>query len=158
MARTISNDARSAAYAQFTDEAFIALVKIVESTLPDAIRAAANGEDVTSNGEVYTGMDFDVKFPEDKKDKIGQISIAIQNVDRQIVEAVRSAAGPPTVTTSLVLASSPDTIEQGPYEWKLRRAEYNVMIVSGAILADDVRHEPFPPDAFTPTVAPGLFQ
>lgn len=61
------------------------------------------------------------------------------------------------VTLSLVMASTPDTIEAGPFTFNLREVEYDAEFVSGNLLFEDILNEPFPADSFTPARFPGLF-
>jgi hypothetical protein len=85
------------------------------------------------------------------------VTLSIDNVDRQIVNAVRALTGPPTVTVSVVLASSPNTIEAGPYQMTLRDASYDSLVVSGTLSVEDMMNEPYPVDLMTPANFPGLF-
>lgn len=62
-----------------------------------------------------------------------------------------------TVDLSVVLASSPSTIEAGPYRFTLRDVMYDAAIVEGTMRFEDVLNEPYPADSFTPARFPGLF-
>lgn len=157
MSRTVSSVFRSAAFAQQTDQIYLILVVINHASLAQPIRVVNNFSNITSNGNEYIGCPFDLELPGDSEEALPGASIIICNVDRQIVQAVRSVTGPPTITISVILASSPNTVEAGPYSMILREANYDTMSVSGNIVSEDVLNESYPGDSFTPGNFPGLF-
>lgn len=157
MSRNVSATFRAAAYAQETDQVFLVLVKIEHSSLNPPIRIVNNSTNITSGGEEYIGFPFEIELPDDTEDAPSRMSISFCNVDRQVVQAIRSLSGPPTITVSVVLASSPNTVEAGPYTMTLREADYDALRVSGHLLPEDFLHETYPKDAMTPSNFPGLF-
>ena len=154
---TITSVFRQAAYAQETDQVFLVILEINHASLAEPIRVVNNYENITSNGNLYVGCPFDIELPGDFEDALPSVTLTVCNVDRQIVEAVRSVTGPPTISIAVVLASSPDSIEAGPFVMTLRTASYNSLIVSGTIMPEDVLNEAYPGEYFTPGNFPGLF-
>jgi hypothetical protein len=157
MSRNVSSVFRQAAYAQQTDQIYLVCLEINHASLAQPIRVVNNYSNITSGGNEYIGFPFDIELPQDFEDALPNVNIAICNVDRQIVYAIRSLTGPPTITMFVVLASSPNTIEAGPYTMTLRSANYDAMAVSGTIVPEIVADEAFPGDYFTPGNFPGLF-
>jgi hypothetical protein len=168
-----SSTFKSALFAQQTDEAILVLLEINHEDLSAPIRVVNNPEDIVLGGEVYdddglvtdgigtvtdgTGVTysafgFEVNLP----DNDGRTEITICNVDRQIVETIRSVDTPPSVRMSVVLADTPDVVEAGPYDFELSDVTYNALIVRGTLAFDYLQDEPYPGDRFTPAQYPGL--
>lgn len=158
MPRPISSTARRAIFAQQTGEAFILLLVISHPELAEPIRVCANTEDIESNGHTFQRFPFELAMPPENEDAPPTVQLRIANADRQIVQAVRSLSGEAmSVELSIVLASSPDTVEAGPFDFTLRDVSYDAAVVEGTLMFEDVLNEPFPADAFTPSRFPGLF-
>ena len=47
------------------------------------------------------------------------VSLTVDNTDLEVNEKIRSLVGAPTVTFMVVLASSPNTVEAGPFDMRL---------------------------------------
>lgn len=144
-------------FAQETGEVFVLLVTIAHADMPAPIRVCNAGATVTSGGQDFVHFPFEIDLPRESEDAPPTVTLRICNVDRQIVEAVRTYAGEITVTVNLVLASSPDTVEAGPFEFTMREAHYDALVVEGTLAFQDVLNEPYPADSFTPSRFPGLF-
>ncbi|MBU0598807.1 DUF1833 domain-containing protein [Patescibacteria group bacterium] len=158
MSRNLSLTARQAIFAQETAEVFLLLLTIDHDDLDAAIRVVNNAENITSNSLEYQAFPFEMNLPDDTEDALSQVTLTICNVDRQIVQAVRSISSPPTVTLNVILASDPDTVEAGPFEFTMKSADYDALTVTGSLAAEDILNEPFPADRYTPNLFPGLFQ
>lgn len=157
MSRALSVVARQASYAQETGEVFLALLTISQADLASPIRIVNNYENVTSNGNLYVGFPFEIDLPDDKMENIPRVTLKIDNVDRSIVEAVRTMTSPATITLDIVLASQPNTVEASFGGFVLRDVGYDALTVQGALAMEDVLNEPYPADSFTPNFFPGLF-
>ena len=153
---SMSAAAKAAAYAQQTKEVFLLLVQVDHSALPDPIRVACNTQDVEHGGETFVGTYFKMTMP-DESDEVPRAQVVLDNVDRKIVDAVRAVGSPPTVTMTVVLASSPDVVEFGPFPLLLVEATYDAGLVQGSLIYDDILNEPYPPEKFVPALYPGLF-
>lgn len=152
----VSANALKAMFADVTDEAFLMLCQIDHASLSEPIRVVNNWEDVVNSGDTYTAFSFRVTLPDDT-DAIQKPTLEVDNVDRAIYDAIRGMDSPATVTLSMVLASSPDTIELGPLVFTMRRVETNSVTVTGELSIDELWAEPFPGDSFNPTNYPSLF-
>ncbi|MFN0133436.1 MAG: DUF1833 family protein [Phycisphaerales bacterium] len=158
MPRTLSTPARRAIFAQETGEVFLLLLTITHQQLPTPIRVVNNSEDVTSNGILYQRFPFELALPAENDEAPPSVTLRIANADRQIVQAVRSLAGDAMgVELAVVLASSPNTIEAGPYRFTLRDVSYDASVVEGVLRTEDVLNEPYPSATFTPAHFPGMF-
>lgn len=138
MSRTMSATAVAAVLAPETDEVFLLLLEIDEASLDDPIRLVLNHENVTSRGNEYAACYFEVELPTERPDSIDTARIRADNVDRRIVEGVRLAVGRPPARVEIVLASAPDTVEAGPFDFEIMSAEYDVDSVVLTLAYDDV--------------------
>lgn len=158
MSRSLSSAAAAALHAQETSEAFIKLVEISGGGLSVPIRAASSRTDVVSNGATYTAYPFEISLPQEDENRPPEVELVIDNIDRTIVDAVRSLSSPPTVTLSIVLESSPDTVEAGPFNFTMKSASWNKLTVSGRLSYEAILDEPYPAGTFNPVEFPGLYK
>lgn len=147
----------SAVYRQETDEAFILLLTIDHPNLATAVRVCLNSQNITSRGNEYVAYPFEIDLPSDDPEQPSRVTLTIDNVDRSIVTAIRQLEGPPTVDLEVIMASTPDTVEAGPFSFTLRNANYDILSVEGELAFEDLLNEPFPAESFTPATHPGLF-
>lgn len=157
MPRPLSTAALRAMLAQQTGEAFLVFLRIDHADLDEPIRVVSDGVDHVVDGLTWTAFPFEIAIPSESEDSVPSVKLSIDNVDRSIVQAVRSLASPPTVTIHVALGSSPSTIEAGPYEFTLRNVAYDALAVTGDLRFEDVLNEPCPGDVMSPTTFPGLF-
>jgi len=157
MSRSLSSSFLEALYSERTNEVFLVLLSIAHADLVETIRVVNNTENITSSGVEYTAFPFTLSLPDDIEDQLPAVTLSIDNVDRSIVEAVRTINSPATVSLSVVLASDPDTVEIGPITLTMRQVEYDQLTVSGTLQPADLLSEPFPQGRFSPNRYPGLF-
>lgn len=166
MSRSVSSAARTAMYAQQPEEVFVLLLQI--DTGGEPIRVALDSEnldskitvdgvDTHSSAVTFVGGFFGIELPEEAGENISNVRISIDNVDRVIVAAIRQATEPPEVRLWVVLRSSPDLVEAGPYYLVLENATYDEMMVTGELSFEDVTNRRFPAHEYTPFSTPGLF-
>ncbi len=163
--RLISQRARTAMYAQETDEVFLALLVIRHVTIPEGgvLRFVNNLEDAYSRADgsaepqQYLACPFALRLPAERGDVLPQVQLAIDNVHPAITETIRTMQSPPTLTLYIVLASTPDIVEAGPFQFTLKSATYDAQQVTGTLAFFDVLNEPFPYRTFTPQEWPGVF-
>ncbi|MGE4297043.1 MAG: DUF1833 family protein [Desulfovibrionaceae bacterium] len=166
----MSATAVQAAMAQETDEAFIMLLTVMHDDLAAPMRFCQDdvaeetriidGDEVlgiTSRGDFYAAFPFAVDIPADKDDEIARVQLTIDNVSQKIIATLRTLVSPPTVSLEIALLDSPDTVEAGPYEMKLKSAPYNTLQITGELGGEDILNEPYPGERFTPSNAPGLW-
>jgi hypothetical protein len=158
MARTLSLAALQGALAAETDELYLALLQVDHTDLGTPLRFVNNSDNVTSGGNVYTAFPFEVRMPDDTEDKEPTAELRIDNVSREIMDEVRSIASPPEMTLSVVLESSPNTIEWGPLVMDTRGVSYDANVITFRLAYSSFIREPFPYIAFDPVNFPGMFQ
>lgn len=154
---TVSATLVAAAFAQDTGEAVLELLTIEHADLAAAIRVVNNTESVTSNGNTFTPYPFRVTLPDDKGDSAPRGRIEIDNVSREIAQAIRNISSAPDITISLILASDPDTIERSFTSFKMRNVKWDTSKVSGDLTIEDFTSEPYPAGEFVPSKWPGIF-
>ena len=158
MARSVSSTLETAIYAQQTNQVFHILLEIAHADMASTLRFVNNTANVTSNGDVYTAYPFLIDFPPaDDPDQLPTVRLFIDNIDRSIVEQLRSISSAPTIDVSVVLASSPNTVECGPLQFTLRSIDYDAQVITAELGFENILNEPFPAGTFTPTDFPGLF-
>lgn len=157
MPTSISQRFREALQASETDEVISILLTLTHPSFAAPIRVTDNGEDLTSGGEVYTRFPFQVTTPGDT-DAATSVRLSIDGTDRRIIQEIRGTNYEPIkVDLAVVLASTPDTIEVGPYSFLLRNVSYTASTVDGELQFEDILNEPYPADSFTPSRFPGCF-
>lgn len=158
MSRTLSSAAKQAVFAQSTAEVFLLLVTITHATLPTPIRVVNDMQDCVSRGNTFTALPFGFVLPGEREDQIPMSRLWVDNVDREIVQAVRNATvSAPQVLAEIVLASQPDTLEAAFDGFSLKNALYDHLTVSGDLSMEDVLNEAYPEGTFTPNLFPGIF-
>lgn len=112
---------------------------------------------VISNSITYNFIPMEVTLPNDDDTAAPRCSITIRDVTRYIMPAMRQISGAPDVTLTLVLSSSPNTIEAQFSGFKLTNISYNADTVTAELTMPSLEVEPFPMHSFTPAYFPGLF-
>lgn len=157
--RVLSAPATAAIAAEETDEVFLVCVKISHADLVAPIRVVNNIEDITRTEDAvsvdYVGLPFEIELP-DEGERPGETRLSVDNVDRRIVEAIRTIQSPPDVEIRVVLASQPDVIEYELTGLTLRDATYDVSTVQGYLRFEDLQVENAC-DTITPSRFPALF-
>lgn len=163
MTRSISSTARAAMYASNTEEVFALLIEIENESDPlDPILFSLSHATITSTAHDgatsrdYPAGYFQIELPGESADHIDTVRIAIDNVDQRVVVAARNATRPPRVRMWVVLESSPNQVEAGPFRFRLESVTYDARVVRGELSYEDVVNRRWPQHDFTPSVAPGL--
>lgn len=150
---------KKAVFASQTGEAFLVLVAISHPSLAAPLRVTSDGVPTVSGGETFVAYPFQIELAAEGDDVAPRIRLTIDNVDREIVAAIRGAGlAAPTVTVQVVLGSDPDTIEAEFPDFKLRQADYTALTVEGELALEDFTTLPYPYLTFTPSRFPGLFR
>ena len=158
MARTVSATLEAAVYAQETTQIFHILLEIAHADMAATLRFVNNTADVTSDSDVYTAFPFTIDFPPaDGEDQLPSVTLVIDNIDRSIIEELRSIDSAPTIDVSVILASDPDTVECGPLQFSLKSIDYDAQVITAELGFENILNEPFPAGTFTPTDFAGLF-
>lgn len=155
MSRTLSSAALASMHAEQTDEVWLVLLTISNPGMT-TIRVVNNTEDIVSRGNTYIGFPFEIELPGQDPDSPSSARLRIDNVDKRIVEAVRTITTPPEVTIEVILASQPDTVEIAYSNLSMRAVEYDVDSVRGELTFESIYSEPVTL-TITPNRFPGLF-
>jgi len=110
-------------------------------------RLVNNTANVSHMGNEYTAYPFDIVFASDDGQKLPEVKLTIDNVDRSLVEAIRGLQEPPAITLKLVLASQPDTVEITISDLILRAVTYDAYSISGTLYAEDIMNSRFPAES-----------
>lgn len=157
MSRTVSADAIKAVNSAQTDEVFLIILTLSHADLASDICVVNDLVDIVSNGVTYTAFPFSISLQGENPENLTNAQLRIDNVDRRIITALRSIDSPPTITLSVILSSSPDTVELGPVEFVLRNASYDSQAVSGELVYEERLDAHIPQHQFRPKWFPGLF-
>lgn len=157
MSRSLTALARRAVHAAETEEAFLVLLTLSHDDLSEPIRVTSDAVDTISRGETFVAFPFDLSLPDDDEGHAPRARLAIDNVGREIVQAVRALASPPTVLMEIVRAAEPDTVEARFADFRLTNVTYDAHLVQGELSVEDFTTEPFPANVFSPGGFPGLF-
>jgi len=140
-----------------TDEVFLSLLEFTHTDLATPIYFVNDTVSIVSNGITYEPYPFRIVLPDDVEGKLPEVKLTIDNVDRQLIEAVRGFSNPPEVTLKEVLASAPDTIEMQIDNMKLRNLNYDTFTITGALVIDSPMSRRFPASNYNPKQYPALF-
>lgn len=155
--RVLSSAMLRALLLQHTNEVVLFLVAASHADWATPIRLVDDRVAITSNGDTYNPYPFEVLLPDEDADQPQvQTQIVFCNVDRQIIALLRDLSTKPTIEVSLILASTPDTLEYGPAQFELTGYDYDVKTITAILSYEDVLHELIPGDTFNPTDYPGL--
>lgn len=164
--RNLSNAAKHAIFSQQTSEAFIILVTISHSNFTDDIRVAsdpfeilpsANVRGVVSRGTEFVYFPFSINLPNSDDTGIARAMVSFDNIDRSMINAIRTADSSLSIKIEMILASDVDNVEFVIEGFKLDRVTYDSLTISGEISMEYYDLEPFPSKRFTPADFPGLF-
>lgn len=153
----VSINAMRAMFAQQTAEVLLVALTI---THPDitTLRLVNNTQPVVRAAGTYQPYPMQLSLPAQRDDQLPQVDIVIDNVDREVLRQIRTVSGVPQVTMEVILASSPDTVEAGPFDFALKQVNYDVLAITGTLgYEDDILNQRVPAMDYTPTNSPGLF-
>jgi hypothetical protein len=153
---TVSDDFKQSAFAPDTPEVWLCLLTIEHPNIDPAIRVVNNTENVTSNGEQFIGFPFEITLPDQREDAPPRARIVIDNVSREIAQAVRLIVSAPSVKIQIVRADDPNTVEVSWPFFSLRNVKWDVNQISGDLTIEDFTGEPYPAGIFSPASFPGV--
>lgn len=128
----------------------LVLLEIAHDSLDGAIRLVNNKVNITSNGEEYIGFPFEIILPDSKEGTPPTAKIRIDNVSREIGQAIRQISTPPLVTISVVRQETLDVIEAQFSGMYLTNVSYDAMSVDADLMFEDLTRETYPYLTFSP--------
>ncbi|MBT6048968.1 MAG: DUF1833 family protein [Candidatus Scalindua sp.] len=152
----VTTTTKQQAFLPETSEVYLVLLTISQADVT-TLRVVNNNEDVTSNGNVFTGFPFEIQLPDQREDSPPNAQLTIDNTSREIAQAIRNMTSPATILIEVIRAADPDTIEKTYAVFTLRNVEWDATRVTGDLILEDVEREPFPAGQFSPAEFPGLF-
>lgn len=157
MSREVSANALRAMLAQETGEVFLVGVTITHPAIATQYLVNNNAVVHRAAGD-FLPAPMRITLPAQVDDQIPQVQIVIDNVDREVLRLIRTVSGVPQITLEVFLASSPDTVEAGPFDFSLMSVVYDVLTITGTLgYQDDVLNQMVPAQSYTPPNSPGLF-
>lgn len=139
--------------AQETDEVFLELVEINESSLPEPIRVVNNPQAITSQTNVYAAAAFGINLAGESDAEVETVRLRVDNVDRLLVAAVREAVGIPTVNLRIIRADDPDTwlVDM---KFNVETANVTMAAIEAVLTYDNAYNRRFPRHKITPYTFP----
>jgi len=151
----ISDTLKQEAFSQESNLPLV-LLEISHADLAESIRVVNDKIDITSDGDLYTAYPFEIILPDSREDAPPRAQIRIDNVSREISQAIRSISTPPSVAIKIVRRETPDIIEMEFSGMKLVNVPYDVLSVSGYLEFEDLTREPYPAHNFNPSSYGGI--
>lgn len=154
--RTLSTAAIDIIYGADTGVAMLPLLTIEHAEMTTT-RLVNNTVDVTSRSNTYSAVPFNMNIPAQSEGELPRVDLVIDNIGLDLMEAIRSITGQPTITLEFVMSNALDTVEVGPFVFSLKNIEYNQFQIRGQCGLEPLLTEPFSDNKFTPIDFPGLF-
>ena len=154
---TISDALKVEAWSEASDLPLV-LLTIDHADISPAIRVVNNKVAITSNGDIYTAFPFEITLPDNLEDAPPRAKLKIDNVSREIAEAIRLISTPADVTIQVVRQDDFDTVEMTWPAMRLTNVRWNALTVDGDLEFENLTSEPYPAHTFSPAEFPGLVQ
>ena len=150
--RDISEKAEISANKPETEQIWLVLLTLTHPDLEGPLRLVRDNVDIRSGGNLFNAFAFDIELPTDEEGKVPRGKLRIDNVDKQIVDAVIAiGSNPINVLTQVILKETPDIIEFENGSLKLRSVTCNEDTVEGTLTGEGFLKEPYPSGSINPT-------
>jgi hypothetical protein len=171
MPRLLSLNARTSLDAQATVELQVCLFKITHPALDAPVRLSSDDTHclsvdplmfgtystwLTDDNSPFLCVLVSAQVPGDKEDEPAAAALVLENVDNSVAQMLRSTTARATVDMAVVLASSPNLIEQEFLGMRLMSVEGNASEVTLNISREPIHSEPWPAGRMTRQRFPGL--
>lgn len=157
VALSVSTVARRSMFAASTGDGLLELVTLSGGGLAADIPIVNNRIDITSRGVIFTAFPFELSLPSDEEDSPPLAKLSIDNVSREIGQAVRLLTGPLHVLIELVRISDMDVVEWSWPYFLMRNVSIDSLIVSGDLSLQDFHREGHTKILFNPATFPAMF-
>lgn len=121
---------REAFYAAETDDDTLTLVLLEHPALTEPVRVVHGFENVVSNGLTFSAAAFRAQLPEQNETMTPRLQLVVENIDPEMVTAIRQAVGAPKITVMEVLKSDPDSVEDIYPEFDVMEVEADAAQIS----------------------------
>lgn len=146
MSRKLSPLAIQSALSQESDQAWLFLLEIRHSSLKNPFRWVNDTDKIVSNGKTYLPYAFEVQLSVEDEEHLPEVELTIDNVDRALMEVIRTSDVAPEFTIRLVLHSTPDVVEVEVVGLSLLEVSYDAYRLYGTLYADDLLNTRYPAD------------
>ncbi len=153
----ISDTLKGEAWAVESDLPLV-LLTIDHADIDPAIRVVNNKVDITSNGDPYIAFPFELTLPDNLEDAPPRARLKIDNISREIAQAIRLISTPADVTIQVVRQDDFDTVEMTWPAMRLTNVRWDALSVEGDLEFENLTREPYPAHTFSPAEFPGLVQ
>lgn len=172
--RRVSLNARGMLDAEATDEIPVVLFEIEHSSLDKPIRLSTDNTERLSSDPLYFGtrstwrganpvtepflwVIASTELPSDEEDKPASGTLVLENLDAEMVKLVRSFTEVATVNIAVVLASSPNLIEDQHLGLQITSCDIDAGEISLSFSREEIELEYFPGGRMSRQRFPGLF-
>lgn len=152
---TITNDLKQEAWSPESDLPLVLLI-IDHADIDPPIRVVNNTVDIISNGNTFVAFPFEIELPDSPENAPPRSKLKIDNVSREIGQAIRLISTPADVTIQVVRQQSLNIIEAEYLGYRLSNVRYDALTVEGDLLREDLTREPYPFLTFSPAEFPGI--
>lgn len=170
--RPISAEAKRAMAGEETGEVFLVALIIEHPNWTQPVYVVHNTEEIHFLGDeelsipeaTFLPFPFVINLPDERDDELPEVTVRIDNVERTLIENLRSTPDKPTfrlLVFHVISEGTPDEsvgLEAGPFDFSLRDCTYNALEVVGTLTYEAILEEPFPGWTFSPDRFPGLFK
>lgn len=156
----VSPSALQSMFARETDEPWLICLRISHPDLAQTYRIVDNTQPVVRTDGTYQPYSFAIHLPAQVEGQVPQVNILVDNIDLEVSRAIRNLVGRPKVEFEVVLASQPNVLEAGPYDFSLLNATVNALVITGTLgYEENVLNQAFPSedDQYNPINSPGLY-
>lgn len=152
-----STDAKHAMTAPETAAVFITLLTLFIDG-QKVLSICDDTQSVTSNNEEFIPWGFRAILPSQSADAASACSLQIDNVDLVIARTIKQNINHRiTAQVKVVLATSPNVTEQGPYNFVLRNIKINAKTITGELHDDYMADKKFSCFTYSPKDFPGMY-
>lgn len=158
MARQYSAQTKSTLANTAAPEVPLYLLEITHGNLNAPIRVVNDTQDITSNGNVYTAIPFNVTMPDDFENQAPKATLSVTNVGRELMYWLETSNGGKgsKVRMMQVMRSMPNVIE-----WEVTMDLSNISAssteVSGQLGFENLFSRQSIQMTYRPDTAPGVF-
>lgn len=146
-----------------TPQVDVALIWLLEFTDPTndntVLRACANLEDITSNGQLYTAFPFELVLPPEDNQRIQKIDLVFPNVGQELMELVRAYPPGlhPKITFKLIISDDPDTVEKQIDFMEVQNVDYDAMAIKFELTSSNIFARKTCVATYNQSEFPGMF-
>lgn len=140
MPRSINPRARTQVQSSEIQDVILVVLDIDHTSLSSPIRVVNNTQGIEWNGNTYEASSFKFKPPAQEEGELSNATLTLSNIDRRIMETVRSIDSAPTVTANVVFVKHDEldpalavVKEAGPWAFDLSEVRYDAKSITGTL-------------------------